>query len=112
MFFSNSARQLEVPLKLNYTCSGTHTVKPIFYCNPKQLVLGSCVGLDSQHDDFALPIPTCWYLKSLYLYPTQSLVYQMPSHVYPTQSIADQMEYSLQWVQSGLIYVKHIYISY
>ena len=27
------------------------------------LALESCVGLDPQHDDFVLPIPTCWYLE-------------------------------------------------
>ena len=35
------------------------TLKSIFHCNAKPLVLGSCVGLDPQRHNFTLPIPTC-----------------------------------------------------
>ena len=46
--------------------------------------LGSRVeGLDPQRDDFALPIPTCWYPKSL-AYPTQPPIYPTRPPVYPT----------------------------
>ena len=40
-------------------------IKPIFHCNTKPLVLAPRIGLDTQHVEFVLPIPTCWYLKSL-----------------------------------------------
>ena len=40
-------------------------IKPIFHCNAKPFVLGPGVGLDPKHHNFALPIPTCWYLKTL-----------------------------------------------
>ena len=38
-------------------------IKPIFHCEAKLLALGPRVGLEPQHDNFALPIPTCWYPK-------------------------------------------------
>ena len=38
---------------------------PIFHCDAKPLALGPRVGLDPQCDDFALSVPTCWYLKTL-----------------------------------------------
>ena len=43
------------------------------YIPPKHnsFVLGPRIGLDPQHDDFALPIPTCWYLNIL-ADPTQA----------------------------------------
>ena len=41
------------------------SLKPIFHCDAKPLALGLGVGLEPQHNDFALPIPTCWYLKTL-----------------------------------------------
>ena len=40
-------------------------VKPIFHCDAKLFALGTGVGLDPQRHIFALPIPTCWYLKTL-----------------------------------------------
>ena len=40
-------------------------LKPIFHCDAKPLALGPLVWLDPKCDDFALPIPTCWYLKML-----------------------------------------------
>ena len=41
------------------------THKPIFHCNAKPFALGPRVGLDPQRHNFALGIPTCWYLKTL-----------------------------------------------
>ena len=38
---------------------------PIFHCNAILLALGPRVGLDPQRHNFALGIPTCWYLKTL-----------------------------------------------
>ena len=40
-------------------------IKTIFHCNAKPLVLGLHVWSGPQHKQFGLPIPTCWYLKSL-----------------------------------------------
>ena len=40
------------------------TLKPIFHCDAKPFALGTGVGLDPQCHNFALPIPTCWYLKT------------------------------------------------
>ena len=39
--------------------------KPIFHSDARPLALGPCVGLNPQRNDFVLPIPTCWYLKTL-----------------------------------------------
>ena len=39
--------------------------KPIFHCDAKPFALGTGVGLDTQHHNFALPIATCWCLKML-----------------------------------------------
>ena len=38
--------------------------KPIFHCDAKPLTLGPGVGFDPQRHNFALGIPTCWYLKT------------------------------------------------
>ena len=36
-------------------------VKPIFHKKVNGLALGICVGIDPQHETFALLISTCWY---------------------------------------------------
>ena len=41
------------------------TLKPIFHCDVTQFALGPGVGLNPQRHNFALRIPTCWYLKTL-----------------------------------------------
>ena len=41
-------------------CCYIHIFKPIFHCDAKTFALGPCVG-----HNFALGIPTCWYLKTL-----------------------------------------------
>ena len=47
-------------------CTVMFSFKPIiFHCNVKPLAVGHPVGVDPQRDNFALGIPTCWYLKSL-----------------------------------------------
>ena len=47
-------------------CTVMFGFKPIiFHCNVKPLAVGHPVGVDPQRDNFALGIPTCWYLKSL-----------------------------------------------
>ena len=39
-------------------------LKPIFHCDATPFALGTGIGLDTQRHNFALPIPTCWYLKT------------------------------------------------
>ena len=56
---------LVVALSGRMTLSGLFIpLKPIFHCDAKPFTLGTGVGLDPQHHNFALPIPTCWYLKT------------------------------------------------
>ena len=69
------------------------TLKPIFYHNVNLLALGSRVGLESVRDDFALPITTCWYPKSL---------------VYPTRLQPEPVEYSPRWVCKGRVRVGYV----
>ena len=57
------------------------TFKPI-YSTAKPLLLGSRVGLDSQHNVSMLPIPTCCYPKSL-ANPTRPPVYPTLLQIYP-----------------------------
>ena len=60
------------------------TVKPILHCDAKPFVLGTGAGLDSHN--FALPIPTCWYLKNLKTCnPTRILKFVSPNPKPPTQ---------------------------
>ena len=56
----------------------------------KPFALRPCVGLDIQRDDFALEIPTCWYLKSL-TDPTRS-------PMDPMQAQRKQVEDRLRWI--------------
>ena len=57
--------QISIVVTMQPINKSVYQFKPIFHCNLKPLVLGPCVGLDPQHNDFALPIPTCWSLKTL-----------------------------------------------
>ena len=41
------------------------SLKPISHQNANSFVLEPCIGLDPQRDNFALPLPTCWYPKPL-----------------------------------------------
>ena len=61
-----------------YGCIIIRSLKPIFHCNANPFTLGS-------RDDFALPIPTCWYLKIL-ANPTRPLIYPTRPPIYPTRS--------------------------
>ena len=40
-------------------------VKPIFHCNAKYLASGVGVGQSPRRQNFALEIPTCWYILAL-----------------------------------------------
>ena len=63
-------------------------LKPIFHCDGKPFALGPGIGLDHQRHNFALEIPTCWYLKSLkfVLPPTQTLKMAIPPTPTPNVS--------------------------
>ena len=65
------------------------SVKPIFHCDAKPLALGPRFGLDPQRNDFALLIPTCWYLKmpKFALPPTPTLKFALPPTGNPNASI-------------------------
>ena len=41
------------------------TVKPIFHCDAKYLASGVGVGQCPRRQNFALEIPTCWYILAL-----------------------------------------------
>ena len=62
--------------------------KPIFHCDAKPLASEPCVGLHPQRNDFKLPIPTCWYLKTLkFVLPqTQILKFALAQRKNPNTS--------------------------
>ena len=51
-----------------------------YHCDAKPFALGLGVGLDPQRHNFALPIPICWYLKTLKFAfpPTPNLKFALP----------------------------------
>ena len=63
-------------------------LKPIFHCNAKPFALGPGIGLDTQCHNPALPIPTCWYLKTrkFALPPTPNLKFALPPTPNPDAS--------------------------
>ena len=64
------------------------SLKPIFHCDAKPFALGPRIGLDPQHHNFALGIPTCWFLKTLKfaLPPMRMLKCALPSRPTPNAS--------------------------
>ena len=42
-----------------------YTLKPIFHCDAKYLASGVGVGQGPRCQNFALEIPTCWYILAL-----------------------------------------------
>ena len=73
---------LQLVLKLRWS------IKPIFHCNAKPFALGPHIGLDPQLHNFALGIPTCWYLKMLKvaLPPRQNIKFALPPRQNPNMS--------------------------
>ena len=49
------------------TCSSVvpQEVKPIFHCDAKYLASGVDIGQCPRRQNFALEIPTCWYILAL-----------------------------------------------
>ena len=71
-----------------YTQSCTGHLKPIFHCDAKPFALDPGVGLDPQRHNFALEIPTCWYLKTrkFAFSPTPNLKVVLPPTRNPNAS--------------------------
>ena len=67
-----------------HPCLSQIKVKPMFHCDAKPLALGPGIGLDPQRHNFALGIPTRWYLKTrkFALPPTPNLKFEF----LPTQN--------------------------
>ena len=65
----------------------------------KIFVLGPCVGLEPQRQNFALGIPTCWYLKTrkFVLPRTPNLKFGLPPTPNPKRK---SVEYRLRWLQN------------
>ena len=65
-----------------------YTLKPLFHCDTKPYMLSPGVGFDPQRHNFALPIPTCWYLNMLKfaLPPTRMLKFALPPTPTPNVS--------------------------
>ena len=63
-------------------------IKPIIHWDAKPLALGPGVGLDPQSHNFALGIPTCWYLKTgkFPLLPLPNLKFPFPPTPNPNAS--------------------------
>ena len=56
----------------------SNILKPIFHQNAKYLAWGAGVGQCPRRQNFALGIPTCWYLKCENLhYPTPNLKFAL-----------------------------------
>ena len=73
-----------------YGTAGAYTHKPTFHQYPNPFTFWFHIGYDPQHDDFALLMPTYWYIKFL-SDPTQ-----IPGNPQWTQLEAqcEQVEYS------------------
>ena len=82
MWGHSNLKQIDV-----FHCS-LYTLKPIFHCDAKPFALDPGVNFDSQHHNFALPIPTCWYLKTLKftLPPTLNIKFALPPTPTPNAS--------------------------
>ena len=53
------------PQHVDFALQWNIALKPIFHCDAKPFALSPGIGLDPQLHNFALGIPTCWYLKTL-----------------------------------------------
>ena len=82
----------------------------IFHCHANPFVLGPCIGLSPQSETFALPIPTCWYMKSL-VDPTRVSIYPTQVIMNPTLVIITQrelVEYRWRWFPHVKARVDHV----
>ena len=63
-------------------------VKAIFHCDAKPFAMGPRIGLYPQRHNFALGIPTCWYLKMLtfVLPPKRNIKFALPPMQNPKPS--------------------------
>ena len=74
-------------------------LKPIFHCDAKPFALGPGIDLEPQRHNFALPIPTCWYLKTLKIAfpPTPNLKFALPTTPTPNAS-----QWNIGYVESPM----------
>ena len=91
-------------------------LQPIFHQNANPLRWGiNCFGLDLQHETLALPIPTCWYLKTI-TDPTRTLANPMQTAVdlvedYVFSKLLEST-FLLEWVDiPGPIMTSNHYVS-
>ena len=82
---------------------------PIFHCDAKTFTLGPGVGLDPQCHNFALGIPTSWYLKTakICIIPTVKHKICVTPKAKPQ---CEPMEYRLHWVpNTQFLRISHVH---
>ena len=84
------------------------SLKPIFHCDAKTFALDPGVGQLPQRHNFALPIPTCWYLKMQKnaLPLTQNLKFAIPP---PRKPNAGQWNIGCVGSQTQISRVGHVH---
>ena len=69
MFFARHFHfllSLHCTVRISGNCESTLRIyKPIFHCDAKYLASGVGVGQCTRRQNFALEIPTCWYILAL-----------------------------------------------
>ena len=70
-------------------------------------MLGTGIGLDTQRHNFALPIPTCWYLKTR-KHPTPILKFSLPNAKPKRKSV----EYRFGGSQMQISRVGHVHFMF
>ena len=97
--YLNSVYSINIYIHYHYyNC--TYSLKPIFHCNANPFALEPRVGLDTQPNDFALEIPTCWYLKNLVV-PTGSPMDLALGHTCATYIPCCLCQFRSSWVANG-----------
>ena len=76
-------------------------LKPIFHCDAKYLASGVGVGQCPRRQNFALEIPTCWYILALPNAKICVIPYAKPQR--------QPVEYSLRWVLGVGSRVGHVH---
>ena len=90
------------------------TLKPIFHCDAKYLASGFGVGQCPQRQNFALGIPTCWYLGA----NANTLICVLPDAKPKICVLPDAkpkrkpVEYTLRWVPTQNSGVGHVHFMF
>ena len=80
------------------------TFKPIFHCDAKYLASGVGVGQCPRRQNFALEIPTCWYILAL---PNAKIC------VFPDANPRRQsVEYRFRWVPTQNAGIGHVHFMF